>query len=75
LGVGFAVIFVGLKGVGTGFEGGLAGLEDAVFGAGAAFVCTVYAGDGVDVGGFGIGFEAFVRSAADGAVFVCCSRN
>jgi hypothetical protein len=39
--IGFAVIFAGLKGVGTGFEGGLAGLEDVVFGAGAAFVCAV----------------------------------
>ena len=40
-GIGFAVIFAGLKGVGTGFGGGFAGLEDAVFGAGAAFGCAV----------------------------------
>jgi hypothetical protein len=37
-GIGFAVIFAGLKGVGAGFGVGLTGLEDAVFGAGAALV-------------------------------------
>jgi len=37
-GIGFAVIFAGLKGVGAGFGVGLTGLEDAVFGLGAAFV-------------------------------------
>jgi hypothetical protein len=37
-GIGFAVVFAGLKGVGAGFGVGLTGLEDAVFGAGAAFV-------------------------------------
>jgi hypothetical protein len=36
--IGFAVIFAGLKGVEAGFGEGLTGLEDAVFGAGAAFV-------------------------------------
>lgn len=29
----------------------------------------------MDVGGFGIGFVAFVGSAAEGAVFGCCSRS
>jgi hypothetical protein len=46
-----------------------------VVGVGAAFVCAAWAGDGLEAGVVGEGFEYFSGSAAGGAVFGYCSRS
>jgi hypothetical protein len=74
-GGGFAVADDGLNGTGIGFAGGLAELDDAVVGEGAAFVCIVFAGVGLEAIDGVDGFENFTASAAGGVVFGYCSRS
>lgn len=74
-GGGFAVTGDGLSETGIGFAGGLVGLDDAVVGEGAAFVCIVFAGGGLEAIDGVDGFENFTGSADRGAVFGYCSRS
>jgi hypothetical protein len=74
-GGGFAVTVDCLNGTGIDFAGGLVGLDDAVVVEGAAFVCIVFAGGGLEAIDGVDGFENFTGSAAEGAVFGYCSRS